>query len=76
MIKVLYPCDPSKNTECAKTACQQECTMTTKKQYATDDWKFKDLKISPGKKMGIQDYLFIKTLEMEGAEHESNGGKA
>lgn len=32
--KLFYKCDPAKNTECTKEACQRECFHTTKKEYA------------------------------------------
>lgn len=33
-IDVLFECDPERNTECSKLCCGEECTRTTKMQYA------------------------------------------
>lgn len=30
----VYICDPKKNKECRKTACQTECFLTHKKEYS------------------------------------------
>lgn len=38
--KVLYPCDPKKNTECTKTGCflnGGDCFLTEKIEYASYD---------------------------------------
>lgn len=35
----LYICDPEKNTECKKTACQQECKYTTNPAFKKDGTK-------------------------------------
>lgn len=35
----IYWCDPKKNKDCRKTACQKECFMTTKKEYAKTEPK-------------------------------------
>ena len=71
MIKVLYPCDPSKNTECAKTACQTQCTMTAKKEFAKDGWKYSDLKIQPSRHMDLRDIIFLNILKQEAEEHDN-----
>ncbi|MBR5421030.1 MAG: hypothetical protein IK115_07795 [Lachnospiraceae bacterium] len=34
MLPGIYICDPGKNTECSKTACQDLCFHTTKRKYA------------------------------------------
>lgn len=34
--KELYVCDPNKNVECKKTACQEDCFCTAKVEYARD----------------------------------------
>lgn len=36
MANKLYLCNPRKNTECKKTACQSDCFMTTKKECSLD----------------------------------------
>ena len=41
----LYLCDPSKNTACEKTACQNPCKMTAKKEFAKTDSDGKEIKI-------------------------------
>lgn len=41
----LYLCDPSKNTACEKTACQNPCKMTAKKEFAKMDSDGKEIKI-------------------------------
>ena len=33
---IVYFCDPSKNHECKKTACQDLCFLTTEKEYSID----------------------------------------
>ena len=65
MIKVLYPCDPNKNTECKKDSCGDLCTLTANRTYAKEGFLFKDLKIIPEKEVTFEDYLFLKALEME-----------
>lgn len=35
--QILYKCDYKKNTECKKTACQQECFFTTKEKYRANN---------------------------------------
>lgn len=39
----LYLCDPSKNTACEKTACQNPCKMTAKKEFAKTDSDGKEI---------------------------------
>lgn len=34
--QIFYKCDPKKNYQCRKTACQSECFFTTHKEYAKD----------------------------------------
>ena len=34
---VFYECNPELNKECKKDACQQECKLTTNKEYAKLD---------------------------------------
>lgn len=51
MSRVIYLCDPDKNTDCTKVACGQDaCHHTTKKEYAlhpdADVTKFEYDKIS------------------------------
>lgn len=44
--KELYPCDPEKNTDCAKTSCYIKggsCTETWHKEFAKDKIKVKDV---------------------------------
>lgn len=65
MIKVLYPCDPNKNTECKKDSCGDLCTLTEHRVYAKEGFLFKDLKIIHEKEITFDDYLFLKALEME-----------
>ena len=65
MIKVLYPCDPNKNTECKKDSCGVLCTLTEHREYAKTGFLFKDLKIIPEKEITFEDYLFLKALETE-----------
>lgn len=36
-----YKCDPSKNTDCRKTACQNECKYTTKAECSADGKKYR-----------------------------------
>lgn len=36
IMKIVYKCDPEKNAECKKTACQDLCFMTSKKEYSSD----------------------------------------
>ena len=76
MIRVLYPCDPSKNTKCAKTACRTLCTMTADPTCAKDNWIFKDLKIIPSEHIELADVIFLNVLKQEAEEHEGNSGKA
>ena len=38
--KTLHKCDPKKNTECRKTACQTECFFTTHKEYRANNKVF------------------------------------
>ena len=33
---ILYRCDPEKNTDCPKTACQRWCVLTTVQEFSTD----------------------------------------
>lgn len=33
----IYICDPAKNAECSKTACHEECFLTTKEEYSVFD---------------------------------------
>lgn len=75
MIKVLYPCDPFKNTKCTKEACGTMCTMTTDPTCAKDDWFFKDLKIIPSRHVDLEDVIFLNVLKQEGKMHENNHNK-
>ncbi len=75
MIRVLYPCNPSKNTKCKKTACGLMCTMTTDPTCAKDNWTFKDLKIIPSRHIELADVIFLNILKQEGKEHESRNKK-
>lgn len=34
---IFYECDPELNKKCRKDACQQECKLTTNKEYAKLD---------------------------------------
>lgn len=34
---ILYLCDPCKNTECQKSACQKQCKLTAKREFAKID---------------------------------------
>lgn len=70
-IRALYPCDPEKNNDCTKEACQTLCKMTTDPTCAIDNWKFTDLQIvKDGTEITMADVLFIKLLEAEGNSHE------
>lgn len=33
-VKMIFACDPEKNTECRKTGCGTDCNMTTNPEYA------------------------------------------
>lgn len=70
MIRVLYPCDPAKNTKCTKEACGLMCTMTTDPTCAKDNWVFKDLKVIPSEEIELADVIFLNILKQEGEEHE------
>ena len=37
MMPGIYLCDPEKNTECRKTACQDLCFYTKKRKYAKQE---------------------------------------
>lgn len=39
--KKFYKCDPKKNTECKKTACQNECFFTTCKKYSANGKEYR-----------------------------------
>lgn len=75
MIRVLYPCDPAKNTKCTKEACGLMCSMTTDPTCAKDNWVFKDLKVIPSEEIALADVIFLNILKRESEEHESNSGK-
>lgn len=70
MIRVLYPCDPSKNTKCTKESCGDLCTLTTDPTVAKENWLFKELRIIKEGEVTSEDALFIKILEAEGKSHE------
>jgi hypothetical protein len=36
-----YKCDPSKNADCRKTTCQNECKFTTKAECSCDGKKYR-----------------------------------
>ena len=70
MIRVLYPCDPEKNTKCTKEECGLMCNMTTDPTCAKDNWVFKDLKIIPSRHIELADVIFLNILKREAEEHE------
>lgn len=76
MIRVLYPCDPSKNTKCTKEACGTMCTMTSDPTCAKDNWVYKDLRVIFSNEIALADVIFLNILKQEGEEHESNNSKA
>lgn len=76
MIRVLYPCDPAKNTKCTKEVCGTMCSMTADPTCAKDNWVFKDLKVFPSEEIELADVIFLNILKQEGEEHESNSSKA
>ncbi len=38
---IFYKCDPSRNANCSKTACQKECKFTTNAEFSGDGKKYK-----------------------------------
>lgn len=38
---IFYKCDPSKNLECKKTVCQQECKFTIKAECSADGKRYR-----------------------------------
>ena len=70
MIKVLYPCDPSKNTKCTKERCGAMCTMTEDPTCAKDNWVFKDLRVIPSRNIDLKDILFLNILKQKGKKHD------
>lgn len=75
MIRVLYPCDPSKNTKCKKTACRIMCNMTADPTCAKDNWFFEDLKVIPSAEIELADVIFLNILKQESEEHENHHSK-
>lgn len=39
--KIFYKCDPSKNVNCRKGSCQNECKYTTKAEFSADGKKYR-----------------------------------
>lgn len=74
MIKVLYPCDPSKNTACTKEACGDLCKLTSDPSCCKDGAKFKDLVISKpeDEPLTLIDKLILSNLEKEFKEEVTN----
>ena len=75
MVTVLYPCDPKKNKDCDKEDCGILCTMTAHKEFATDDWKLKDLKVSCNGQYSREDMNLFHELNEEAEKHESRNTK-
>ena len=75
MMTVLYPCDPKKNKDCKKDTCGVLCTMTTHKEFSTDDWKLKDLKVSCDGLYSREDMNLFHELNEEAKKHDCGGAK-